>query len=213
VCYTTRVRTPVRVAAAALIVTALLGACSSSSPKPSSSSKPAAAARAAPSNFAELEARIVSKAPRDFVRQADDVGDTGPSDLAKAARDEGAKNGNVLRSEEFVRGYQRLWVGPSHAQIVVFVYQFGSRAGARRNYARAIKGSDTKPPAGVHKFAVPFLPASQAIGVAGTDKDGSAAGIDFTSGVFTVEIVCNGPTLAGLQTRALAIAKDQLRRL
>jgi hypothetical protein len=191
-----------------MLIVSLLGACSSSSP-----SKPTAVARAAPRNFAELEARIASKAPRDFVRQADNVGDTGPSDLAKAVRDEGAKNGNVLRSEEFVRGYQRLWVGPGHAQIIVFVYQFGSRAGARRNYARATKGSDAKPPAGVHKFAVPFLPAAQAIGVAGTDKNGSAAGIDFTSGVFTVQIVCNGPILAGLQTRALAIAKDQLRRL
>ncbi|HTK16230.1 MAG TPA: hypothetical protein VL769_07540 [Acidimicrobiia bacterium] len=201
-------RTRARVAATAVIVSALLGACSSSSP-----SKPAAVARPAPFNVAELEARVVSKAPRGFVRQADDVGDTGPSDLAKAVRDEGAKNGDVLRSEEFVRGYQRLWVGPGHAQIVVFVYQFGSSAGARRNYARSIKGSDTKPPAGVFKFAVPFLPAAQAIGVAGTDKDGSAAAIDFSSGVFTVQIVCNGPTLAGLQARALAIAKDQLRRL
>jgi hypothetical protein len=206
VCYTTRVRTPARVAATAVIVSALLGACSSSS-------TPTAVARVAPRSSSELEARIVTKVPRNFVRQADDVGDTGPSDLAKAVRDEGAKNGNVLRSEKFVRGYQRLWVGPGHAQIIVFLYQFGSRAGARRNYARAIKGSDTKPPAGVHKFAVPFLPADRAIGVVGTDEDGSAAGIDFTSGVFTVEIVCNGSTLAGLQTRALAIAEDQLRRL
>ena len=206
--YTTRMRASVRVAVAVMVVTVLAGACSSSS------SKPTAVARVAPRTAAELEARIVSKAPAGFVRQADDVGDTGPSDLAKAIRDNESSNGGKdLRSEGFVRGYQRLWIGPGHAQVIVFVNQFKSRAGARRNCARITTGFDTKPPRGTHKFAVPFLPPGQAVAAAGADETDSAAFILFTSGVFVVEIVCNGPTLSGLQARALAVAENQYRRL
>jgi hypothetical protein len=202
-------RPSVRVGVAITVVAMFLGACSSSSP-----SKPTAVARAAPRTAAELEARIVSKPPAGFVRQADDVGDTGPSDLAKAIRDDESSNGGKdLRSEGFVRGYQRLWIGPGHAQIIVFVNQFKSHAGARRNFARITEYFDTKPPRGTHKFAVPFLPADQAVAAAGADETDSGAFIQFTSGVFSVEIVCNGPTLSGLQARALAVAENQYRRL
>jgi hypothetical protein len=213
VCYTTRVRTPARVAATAVIVSALLGACSSSSPK-SSSSKPTAVARVAPRSFAELEARIVAKAPSGFVRQPSTAYDTGPSDLAKAIKDDGEPNaGKLLRAEKFVRGYQRIWIGPEHDQIIVFVYQFQTGAGARQDFARSTRDLTSKRPPGTHKFVVPGLPANRAIGIAGADKNGAAALVFFTTGVFNVQVNCNGTRLEGLQTRALAIAKDQLRRL
>jgi len=214
--YTTRMRAPVRVGATLVVVTALVGGCSSSSSESSgtTTTKPTAVARRAPTSSAELEARIVTKAPSGFVRQTDDVGDTGPSDLAKAIRDGLSDDGGKdLRAEGFVRGYQRLWIGPGHAQIIVFVNQFGSHAGARRNFARTTKGFETKPPPGIHKFTVSFLPATQVIAAAGTDKSDSASFIEFTSGVFGVEVVCNGPTLSGLQARSIAIAQVQLRRL
>jgi hypothetical protein len=202
-------RAGARVGVAVVSFAVFLCACSSS-PSP----KPTAVARAAPRSPAELEARIVSKVPRGFVRQSDDVGDTGSSDLAKAIRDdESADGGKDLRAEGFVRGYQRLWIGPGHAQIIVFVNQFGSHAGARRNFARVTKGFDTKPPRGVHKFTVSFVPASQVIAAAGTDTSDSASIIEFTSGVFGVQIVCNGPALSGLQARSVAIAENQYRRL
>jgi len=35
----------------------------------------------------------------------------------------------------------------------------------------------------------------------------------FSNGVFTVQIVCNGPALAGLQDRVSALAKEQFDRL
>jgi hypothetical protein len=200
-------RAAVRIGVAVVLGAGLLGACSSSS-------KPTAVARAAPRTSAELEARITTKAAAGFVRQADDVGDTGPSDLAKAIRDnESADGGKDLRSEGFVRGYQRLWIGPGHAQVIVFVNQFKSHAGARRNFARITKGFDTKPPPGTHKFTVPFLPADQAVAAAGADETDSAAFIQFTAGVFGVEIVCNASTLSGLQARALVVAENQYRRL
>jgi len=207
VCYTTLMRASVRIATAVVLVAVFVGGCSSSS-------KPAAVARAAPRTSAELEARIISKAPDGFVRQADAVGDTGPSDLAKAARDEGSANAaQLLRSEQFVRGYQRLWIGPGHEQLVVFVYQFGSPAGVRRFFTRQTKDVATKPLPGAHKFPVPFLPPTQAVGIAGADKDGAAAAVRLRSGVFVVQVITNGSTLSGLQARALAVAEDQYRRL
>jgi hypothetical protein len=201
-------RAAVRVGVAVVIVTVLAGACSSSS------SKPTAVARVAPRSAAELEARVLSKGPAGFVRQAEDVGDTGPSDLAKAARDEGTANAEeLLRSEGFVRGYQRLWIGPSHEQLIVFVYQFGSPAGVRHFFARQTKDLATKPLRGAHKFPVAFLPPAQAVGIAGANADSAAAVIRLRSGVFVVQVICNDSTLPGLQSRALAVAESQYRRL
>ena len=215
-CYTTPMRTSVRVAAIAVVVAAFLGGCSSSSSKSSgtTTTKPAAVARPAPSSFAELEARIVTKVPAGFTEQPPEAFDTGPSDLAKAIKDDGGPNaGKVLRSEKFVRGYQRIWIGPSHAQIIVFVYQFASRVGARQDFARSRREFDPKLPPGARKFAMPGLPPAQAFGITGSNKGVGAAIVFFTSGVFNVQINCNAPTIAGLQARATAIAQVQLRRL
>jgi hypothetical protein len=163
---------------------------------------------------AELEARIVTKVPSSFVEQPPAAYDTGPSDLAKAIKDDGEPNaGKLLRAEKFVRGYQRIWIGPEHDQIIVFVYQFQTDVGARQDFARSTRKLASKRPPGTHKFVVPGLPANQVLGIAGADKDGGAALVFFTTGVFNVQVNCNGTRLDGLQARALTIAKDQLRRL
>jgi hypothetical protein len=210
VCYTTPMRASVRVGVAGVLVAVLVGGCSSSSSKPAAR----AVARAAPRTSAELEARIVSKAPVGFVRQTDEVGNTGPSDLTKAAKDEGTANAaTLLRAEQFVRGYQRLWIGPGHDQIIVFVYQFRAPAGVRHFFTRQTKDFAATSLRGIHKFPVPFLPPAQAAAVAGADKSGAAAAVRLRSGVFVVQVICNGSTLTGLQARALAIAEDQYRRL
>ena len=215
-CYTTRMRASARVGTAVALVAVLLGACSSSSPKSAgtTTTKPSTGTHAVPTSFKELQARIVTKVPSGFVAQAPGAYDTGPSDLAKAIRDDGGPNaGKILRAEKFVRGYQRIWIGPEHAQIIVFVYQFDSRVGARRDYARYTRVFDSKLPPGTHRFVIGGLPASQSLGVAGSDKTGGAALAYFTKGVFNVEINCNAPTTAGLQAQATAIAKDQYNRL
>lgn len=200
-CYTTQMGASVRVGVAVVFIAALLGGCSSGTSD-------------VPKSFKELQARVVANAPDGFVAQSPGVYDTGPTDLAKAVKDDGAPNaGKLLRSEGFVRGYQRIWKGPEHAGIIVFLYQFHSTAGARQHFARSTREFHTKPPRGTHKFAVPFLPATQAVGVSASDESGAGAGIEFTSGVFSVQIACEGPTLPGLQSRVLAIAKDQYNRL
>src|SRR6478672_4401036 len=107
-------RAAVRAGVAVALVTVIFGGCSSDSSD-------------VPTSFKELQARVVAKAPDGFVAQTAGVYDTGPTDLAKAVKDDGAPNAHkLLRSEGFVRGYQRIWKGPEHAGIIVFLYQFDS---------------------------------------------------------------------------------------
>jgi hypothetical protein len=195
-------RAAVRVGVAVVFMAALLGGCSSGTSD-------------VPKSFKELQARIVTKIPAGFVAQSPDAYDTGPSNLAKAIRDDGEPNaGKVLRAEKFVRGYQRIWIGPEHDQIIVFLYQFESWTGARQEYARYTHGYKTiKPPPGAHTFAVPGVPSSESLGLAQSDNTGAAARVFFTKGVFNVQIHSNARRIEGLQSQITAIAKDQYNRL
>jgi hypothetical protein len=146
--------------------------------------------------------------------QPDQVGDTGPSDLAKAVRDDGTPGAEqALRSEGFVEGYLRQWVGPARADITVFVYQFATAAGSQADFQRGTVNLANQSPPGATPFTVDGLPTAQSNGLIGSSPNLSAAVVTFTSGVFLAEVVCDGPALAGLQDCASAIAKDQFSRL
>jgi hypothetical protein len=169
---------------------------------------------APPKSPDELATHLVSVAPAGFTLQPDDVGDTGPSDLAKAVRDDGSPGvEQTLRKEGFVRGYQRLWVGPGEAEIIVFVYQFETAAGAEANFQRAKPGLLTDAPPGAKPVDESGLPVGHTASIAGSTADLSAATVIFATGIFNVQIVTNGPVLADVQTRAAATAKDQFSRL
>jgi hypothetical protein len=169
---------------------------------------------AVPSSFDELAARLISDVPAGFVVQPDAVGDTGPSDLAKAIRDDDdpATAGPRLRGERFVRGYQRLWIGSRQAEIIVFVYQFAAVRGAAEDFAydKAQLASQSD---GARTFATTGFPAGTAAAVAGTEGDKAAAIVLFTTGVFNVQIVSTGSAAAVLRAGALALAIAQSRSL
>jgi hypothetical protein len=156
---------------------------------------------------------MVTEVPAGFILQPDDVGDTGPSDLAKAVRDDptpGAEE--ALRAEGFVRGYQQLWVGPQDTEIIVFVYQFETATGARSDFRRtkANLAEDGIPDA--KSFLVSDLPG-ESNAVSGSSADFAAAIVQVTTGVYNVQVVSNGPTSAGLEARASSVARDQSTRL
>lgn len=211
-----------RPVAAAFLAALALSSCSSDSksdsadPSPTVAATPTTvtAAAGAPASDQELEALLVSTVPGGFVQQTDDVGDTGPSDLAKAVRDDPTEDGEqALRDEGFVRGYQRLWLGPADAEIIVFLYQFETPAGAQADFDRT-KGflsADSLP--GATTFTVDGIPATQSAGIAASAPTAAAAVVQFHTGVYNVQIVGNGPVLPGLQARVSSIAKDQLARL
>lgn len=207
--------------AAALVVIAL-SSCSTSNDEASAptstlgggSGNPAVPSRVAPSSSEELQALMVTEVPAGFILQPDDVGDTGPSDLAKAVRDDptaGAED--ALRSEGFVRGYQQLWVGPRDAEIIVFVYQFATEAGAQADFQRAKANLAADGIPGAKPFTVSDVPSGQSNAVSGSTADIAAAIVQVTSGVYNVQVVTNGPSSAGLEERASSVAKDQFNRL
>ena len=209
--------TPRRMITVALLAAAALTACSSDKPTtttapttaPTTVAASATSIPGAPTSDRELEALLVSTVPAGFVVQPDDVGDTGPSDLAKAIRDDGSASAEALRSEGFVRGYQRLWIGPRDAEIIVFVYQFENEAGATADHKRStsLLAGEVETTA----FTVDGIPGATAI--SGSADDISAAIVAFQTGVFNVQVVANGPALAGLQARVSTIAQDQHDRL
>lgn len=72
-----------------------------------------------------------------FAQQPDEVGDTGPSDLAKAVRDDGQPDAEpTLQGDGFRAGYQRLWLNDADEELVLFVYEFCKPDGTRRYAGR-----------------------------------------------------------------------------
>jgi hypothetical protein len=152
---------------------------------------------------AELEATMPTEIAG-FERQPDDYGDTGPSDLAKAVRDDGLADAEELLADaRFLRGYQRLFQAADSAQVIVFVYEFcdetGSEAYARRfDEEGAIDGQT---------FEVPGIPG--AIGAADVGEERQGAAVQFTRGGFVVMVTAGAPLGSEVDldaARALAVA-------
>jgi hypothetical protein len=162
----------------------------------------------------ELEALLITDPPTGYVQQDDSVGDTGPSDLKKAVHDDGGDDAKkALIAEGFVRGYQRLWQTASgDDQVVVFIYQYATVAGAKAGYTRGaglVAGSG-----GVKPFTPAGLPAGASTGVSGTQQGVTIAIADVAVGVYLVQVDVNGSAdETTTQAMASAVAVDQLGRL
>jgi len=203
-----------------------LAACSSSSKGASSSPTSAGTPTSAdtttapadgatvPAQSTSLEHLLIANVPKGFTRQADDVGDTGPSDLAKAIRDDDdPRAGKAFRAERFLRGYQRLWVGPKQSEILVFVYQFATAAGAKHDFERDKAALQAEQPPGSKTFSIPGFPAATSTAILGTSTDTSAAIALFTVGPYNAQVVSHGTDPAGLQQQTTKLATDQRNRL
>ena len=159
-----------------------------------------------------MESLIVDEVPDGFERGPDLDYDTGPSDLAKAARDEGLDDGESALTElQFRRGYQRLWRNEAGDQLVVFLYEFCDAAGAEGYVGRAIGRSvATKPD--LETFEVSAIPG--ALGYRGTGQSGGAAMILVPSGAFVLQVLAYGAsgavTLDELTGRAERLARTQV---
>jgi hypothetical protein len=110
--------------------------------------------------------------PAGFELQADDVGDTGPSDLDKAVADDGEDDAAASLTESgFLAGYQRYWIDAGESDLVGFLYAFCDGAGAQHYLDRTIAEGDLG--AGVHTFTPAGL--SGAFGQSGVDEGYTAA--------------------------------------
>src|SRR5688500_10442983 len=116
----------------------------------------------------DLEEALDLAVPDGFVRQPDSVGDTGPSDLEKAIRDDGGDDArDILTKSRFVRGYQRMWTRTGD-EIVSYVYQFADAAGAIE-YTNRLNADSLAPTEGVSisPFGMPDI--TGAVGVTTTE--------------------------------------------
>ena len=158
--------------------------------------------------FAALEARLITEVPDGFEQQADDVGDTGPSDLDKAVRDDGTPDARKeLAAEGFVRGYQRLWLSPKEQQIIVFLYQFETPEGAAAAAKRSL-GMFGGPGEETQTFTVDGIPGAE--GRAGSGPQAGGSVVLFTSASYLAQIVTNASPQTELSSLTVADGKALL---
>jgi len=158
----------------------------------------------------DLVAELLVKAvPAGYTRQPDSVGDTGPSDLAKAIRDDAAPGAQVaLTQDGFLHGYQRLWsTTDKQHDLVVILYHFRTAAGATAYIQRMVALSKILTKAAPTPFSVTGIPA--AVGSQGADSGGQAAEAYFTRGVYAVGILAHGPVATELAPVAQQMATAQ----
>jgi hypothetical protein len=150
---------------------------------------------------AALEPLVAVDVPAGFVQQTDDVGDTGPSDLDKAVRDDGDPNARAeLIDVGFRRGYQRLWVNDQHDELIVFLYEYCDGAGAKKYRDGNLDAFEGE---GLSRFDTSTF--ADAVGFSGADNEASAAIVSAVSGRYGVQVVVNGApddALTGLQNLA-----------
>ena len=161
----------------------------------------------------ELAKAINIPVPDGYMLQPDQVGDTGPSDLEKAARDDGRDDArDFLTRTRFVRGYQRMWSRSESDDFVVYLYQFADHAGAVE-YTNRLAADATTAAADVKitPFNVPGI--GGAVGVNASGPTFATSSVTFVKGPYSIQVVVNGSTPAGLQPLALAVAEEQYSRL
>lgn len=142
-----------------------------------------------------------------FVLQDDAVDDTGPSDLAKASRDdEQVDAASALTDLRFRRGYQRFWANDAEQRLVVFVYEFCDGAAATAYGDRVFDYV-----VGLAQFEV--LGAPGAKGISGT-TDGFV--VAYATATFDSTLVLtitsgrdNTDSLFDARARATALLVDQ----
>lgn len=205
-----------RWAAFALLATCMLAACGGGGDTESAGGEVVdATASSAPAakSMEDLSEALDISVPEGYAVQADEVGDTGPSDLEKAIRDDGGDDArDVLTRTRFVRGYQRMWSRNEDDEIVAYVYQFADHAGALEYTTRVTAGADA-PVDGmtISRFEVPAI--NGAVGVTGYDAKFASSSVIFVTGPYSVQMVVNGATPTGLEALAVALAEEQSSRL
>lgn len=157
-----------------------------------------------------LEPKILTTSLAGYTRELDDVGDTGPSDLAKAVRDDGEDDAkDALVKAGFVAGYQRLWTKGDN-EVIDFVYQFKAPSGAASYMQRSIGDeNDSDPSLTITPFVVSGIPGAKGFTVTdGTDK---SAVVFFTRGAYMGQIMLNGTD--STPANASLVAKAQFDKL
>jgi hypothetical protein len=156
-----------------------------------------------------LGARLVTAVPAGYVQQADAIGHTGPSDLTKAAHDDGAPDAHdVLVQAGFLHGYQRLWItADKQWQLLVTLYHFRTAAGASAYSQRVAAAASANVKPAPASFAVAGIPG--AVGLSAADGTTQSAEAVFTRGIYSVAVVAHGPDAPVVQSVVQQVAAAQ----
>jgi hypothetical protein len=163
--------------------------------------------------YEDLAKALKITAPEGYLLQPDQVGDTGPSDIVKASRDDGGDDAQeFLARTGFVRGYQRMWSRAAGDDFIVYLYQFGDNAGAVE-YTNRLATVATTPHEGVtaERFEIPGI--NGAVGVNLSDPTFATSSVIFVKGPYSVQIEVNAKKLTALESLATALAEEQYSRL
>ena len=164
-------------------------------------------------SYEDLAKALNINAPEGYLLQPDQVGDTGPTDIVKASRDDGGNDAqDFLTRTGFVRGYQRQWMRTGDDDFAVYLYQFGNNAGAVE-YTNRLTAEATTAPAGVTIERFDLAGIGGAVGVNASDPTFASSSVTFVKGPYSVQIIVNAKKLAGLQPLASALAEEQYSRL
>lgn len=194
--------------------TTTVRAPTSTRPAPSSTRAPVTTSTTTTIPGSLLEPLILKDAPSGFGRELDSVGDTGPTNLEKAVRDDALSDERdarlALKGAGFLRGYQRQWSAHNGVdQNFIYLYQFATTEGAQSYLshwrdAALVSGTTRAPP-------VPFAPTNVpgAIGLQGRDERGSVGVVLLAKGPFAVQALVTGePRIdQSLPASALALAQ------
>jgi hypothetical protein len=164
-------------------------------------------------SYEDLAKALNIEAPDGYLLQPHEVGDTGPTDIVKASRDDGGNDAqDFLARTGFLRGYQRQWMRTAGDDFVVYLYQFANNAGAVE-YTNRFTAEATTPIAGVtvERFDVPGI--GGAVGVDASDPTFASSSVTFVKGPYSVQIIVNAKKLTNLQSLATALAEEQYSRL
>jgi hypothetical protein len=180
---------------------------------PNAASSSSASSAPAAKSLAELSKALEISVPDGYMRQPDEVGDTGPSNLDKAIADDGEEDASeVLTRTRFLRGYQRMWSRSEDDEIIAYVYQFADNAGALE-YTKRLTADSGAQTAGVSIGLFEVSGIDGAVGVNGSDPTFATSSVTFVKGPYSVQMVVNGPSPTGLETLATALAEEQYSRL
>jgi hypothetical protein len=163
--------------------------------------------------YADLAKALTFPAPDGYMLQPDQVGDTGPSDIVKASKDDGGADAqDFLTRTGFLRGYQRMWSRSRSDDFVVYLYQFATPAGAAE-YTNRLKADAAAPAPDVTlgQYLVPSIDAAQ--GVTATAKASANSTVTFVKGPYSVQVIVNSTTPVGLESLATALAEEAYSHL
>lgn len=166
-----------------------------------------------------LAAKMIDEIPG-YALQPDRVGDTGPSDLAKATDDDGGGVAAraLLSRLGFTAGYQRLFRNAdASVTIVLFLYRFDDADGATA-YARHWQSEFTgpTPESGVTRSAPKSVPGlDDALEVTARDDHGNTSQmVVFAKGDHVASVLVQATTDAAPEPPSAAdLAVEQSKRL